>query len=93
MNKISDDEEAIHSNDKAYIVVTKTRFAVWKFFEKNTDKNLRCVICNAKLQYHGGTALMKELLWRKHSSDNLFDTSDRKPKQRKLDIFTKNVPV
>ena len=57
------------------------------------DKSLRCVICNAKLQYHSGTVLMKELLWRKHSSDNLFDTSDRKHKPRKLDIFTKYVPV
>ena len=43
MNKISDDEEAIHGNNKAYIAV---RFAVWKFFEKNMDKSLRCLICN-----------------------------------------------
>ena len=49
----------------------------------------RILICNAKLQYHGGTTSMKEHLRRKHPSDNLFDTSDRRHKQRKLDIFTK----
>ena len=52
---------------------------------------MRCTICNAKLQYHGGTTSMKEHLRRKHPSDDPFDASDRKHKQRKLDIFTKNV--
>jgi len=32
---------------------------------------------------------MKEHLKRKHPSDDPFDASDRKHKQRKLDIFTK----
>ena len=55
MHEVSDDEEAVHGTDEVNATVSKTRTAVWKFFEKNADRSVRCTICNAKLQYHGGT--------------------------------------
>ena len=51
----------------------KNRSAVWKFFEKKTDKTVTCTVCSAVLKFHGGTSSMKEHLKRKHPVDNPYD--------------------